>query len=327
MVTSMAFDGLSWYKLNRPATDAEVSSRLQLDRPCAGAAKSSGTVFTATDTYLEVCDGLYREKGWGLLVFSTAGLMALAGTVMFLWMATDISPVIREKGQAEFAFWGFGTLAVVALCLFALTVRLLLVDCFNYTRKPVRFNRADRTIYAFRHNGPGGVLSVPWDSAFLYVERKPRAGLAGTAPRVVRCLVLDGKGLVVNTFSIGKRAVLAFDERSRAGQQVMEELYQDFEYYRRVMDEGPSSVPPVAELLPTEVSFRNSLQMQFDDVPDILKSGHPLLWLLLAVTALPSLIQATMHYLAQLTCREPVWPEAVERACTPTATEPEGLAS
>jgi len=234
---------------------------------------------------------------------------------------------IREKGQAWVIYWWVTPLAVVALCLFALTVRLLLVDCFNYVRKPIRFNRLNRTIYAFRHNGPGGVLSVPWDSAFLYVERKPKAGLGGTAPRVVRCLVLNDKGLVVDTFSIGKRVVLAFDESSSAGQQVMEELYQDFEYYRRFMEEGPSSVPPVAELLSTDVSFRNSLRMQFEDVPDILNAGHPLLWLLLAVTALPSLIQATVHYVAQLTCREPVWPEEVERACTPTTTQTEEVAS
>ena len=322
----MAFDGLSWYKLNRPVTDAEAASRLLVDEPCVDAGKSSGTVFNATDTCLEVCDGLYREKGWGLLVFSTAGLMALAATVMSLWMAIEIPPAIREKGQTEFAFWSFGSLAIVALCLFALTVRLLLVDCFNYTRKPIRFNRTDRRIYAFRHNGPGGVISVPWDSAFFYVERKPKAGLGGTAPRVVRCLVLNDKGLVVGTFSIGKRVVLAFDENSPAGQQVMEELYQDFEYIRRFMEEGPSSVPPVTELLTTEVSFRNSLRMQFEDVPDILNSGHPLLWLLLAITALPSLIQATVYYVAQLTCREPVWPEDVERACNPPLTQTVGVA-
>jgi len=208
-----------------------------------------------------------------------------------------------------------------------LTVRLLLVDCFNYTRKPIRFNRADRTIYAFRHNGPGGVLSVPWDSAFLYVERKPKAGLGGTAPRVVRCLVLNDKGLVVDTFSIGKYVDLAFDENSPAGHQVMGELYQDFEYYRRFMEEGSSSVPPVAEFLSTEVSFRNALKLQFDGASELVNFSNPVMWLVMVVAAIPTFIQAVAYYLSQLTCREPEWPEAVERACSPTATEAEGLAS
>ena len=323
----MTFDGLSWYKLNRPVTDAEAASRLRVDKPSVDAGKSSGTVFKATDTCLELCDGLYREKGWGLLAFSTAGLMALAGTIMFLWMATDISPAIRESGQTEFVVWGFGSLAIVSLCLFALTVRLLLVDCFNYTRKPIRFNRLNRTIYAFRHNGPGGVLSVPWDSAFLYIERKPKAGLGGTAPRVVRCLVLNDKGLVVNTFSIGKYMDLAFDENSPAGQKVMGELYKDFEYYRRFMEEGPSSVPPVAEFLSTEVSFRNALKLQFDGASDLMNSGNPVMWLLMVAAAIPTFILAVAYHLAQLTCREPVWPEEIERACTPATTQTEGVAS
>ena len=323
----MTFDGLSWYKLNRPVTDAEAASRLRVDKPSVDAGKSSGTVFKATDTCLELCDGLYREKGWGLLAFSTAGLMALAGTIMFLWMATDISPAIRESGQTEFVVWGFGSLAIVSLCLFALTVRLLLVDCFNYTRKPIRFNRLNRTIYAFRHNGPGGVLSVPWDSAFLYIERKPKAGLGGTAPRVVRCLVLNDKGLVVNTFSIGKYIDLAFDENSPAGQKVMGELYKDFEYYRRFMEEGPSSVPPVAEFLSTEVSFRNALKLQFDGASDLMNSGNPVMWLLMVAAAIPTFILAVAYHLAQLTCREPVWPEEIERACTPATTQTEGVAS
>jgi len=130
----------------------------------------------------------------------TGGIAALCLSAVFVWLLVDMPSPVREKGQAWILYWGFSLLTAFLLCLFVLTVRLLLVDCFNYTRKPIRFNRADRTIYAFRHNGPGGVLSVPWDSAFLYVERKPKAGLGGTAPRVVRCLVLNDKGLVVDTF-------------------------------------------------------------------------------------------------------------------------------
>jgi hypothetical protein len=244
-----------------------------------------------------------------------------------MWLLVDMPPAIREKGQEGIFYWGVGLFIPLFLCLFAWTVRLLLVDCFNYTRKPIRFNRADRMIYAFRHNGPGGVLSIPWDSAFLYVERRPKAGLGGTAPRVVRCLVLNDKGLVVDTFSIGKYVDLAFDENSPAGKQVMGELYQDFEYYRRFMEEGPSSVPPVAEFLTTEVSFRNALKLQFDGASDLMNSGNPVMWLVMVVATIPTFIQAVVYYISQLTCREPVWPEAVERACTPTATPAEGLAS
>jgi hypothetical protein len=202
-----------------------------------------------------------------------------------------------------------------------------LLHCFNYTRKPIRFNRADRIIYAFRHDGPGGAISVPWDSAFLYVERKPKAGLGGTAPRVVRCLVLNEKGLVIDTFSIGKYIDLAFDENSPAGQKVMGELYRELESYRRFMEEGPSSVPPVTEFLSKEVSFRNSLKLEFDGASDLMNSGNPVMWLVMVVAAIPTFILAVAYHLAQLTCREPVWPDEVERACNPSLTQTVGVAS
>lgn len=323
----MAFDGLAWYRLNRTVTEIEASSRLDISKPLTEEPRSSGSAFNATDSFLEVCDGLHRERGWGLLAFLTGGIAALCLSAVFVWLLVDMPSPVREKGQAWILYWGFSLLTAFLLCLFVLTVRLLLVDCFNYTRKPIRFNRADRTIYAFRHNGPGGVLSVPWDSAFLYVERKPKAGLGGTAPRVVRCLVLNDKGLVVDTFSIGKYVDLAFDENSPAGHQVMGELYQDFEYYRRFMEEGSSSVPPVAEFLSTEVSFRNALKLQFDGASELVNFSNPVMWLVMVVAAIPTFIQAVAYYLSQLTCREPEWPEAVERACSPTATEAEGLAS
>ncbi|AFQ51625.1 DUF6708 domain-containing protein [Burkholderia cepacia] len=311
----MAFDGHSRYKLNRPVTDTESSAQLHINKPCTDRAKSAGTVFKVTDTYLEVCDGLYREKGWGLLAFSTAGLLFFCLVAMFMWIATHMPIAVREKGQGGIVYFLLAIFTLAGIGGLAVTVRALLVDCFNYTRKPIRFNRLDRTIYAFRHNGPGGVFSVPWDSAFLYIERKPKAGLAATAPRMVRCLVLNDKGLVIGTFSIGKYVELAFDENSPTGQQALEELYQDFEYYRRFMEGGPSAVPPVTEFLTTEVSLRNSLKLQFDGASDLLRPGNPVMFLVTVIAALPTFILAVAYYIAQRTCREPVWPEEVERAC------------
>lgn len=322
----MFFSGM-WRRTKRSVTDTEVSARLSQKEACTETAKSSGTIFKATDSYLEVCDGLYREKGWGLLAFSTAGVGALCLTTMVSWMAINVSPAIRQKGDADAAHWAFGILALVAFGLFMLCVRSLLTDCFNYTRRPIRFNRIDRKIYAFRHNGPGGVVSVPWDDAFLYVERQPKTGLTSTAPRMVRCLVLDEQGQVSDSFRIGKRVVLAYSEEGELGRKVMAELYEDFEYYRRFMEDGPASLPPVAEFLSTKVSFRNSLKLQFDGMSDMFRSGNLFLLLVGIVAAIPTFLLAVAYHLAQLTCREPVWPDDVERACTPSSRQTEGIAS
>ncbi|WP_254367222.1 DUF6708 domain-containing protein [Paraburkholderia sp. NMBU_R16] len=107
----------------------------------------------------------------------------------------------------------------------------------------------------------------------------------------------------------------------------MNELYEDFEYYRRFMEKGPASLPPVEEFLSTEISFRNSLKLQFDGMSDMLRSGNVFLQLVGIVAAIPTFILAVAYHLAQLTCREPVWPEDVERACAPMLGQTEGVAS
>ena len=316
-----------WRRKNRSLTEAEMSARLRQKEQCAERAMSSGTIFRATDSYLEVCDGLFREKGWGVLAFFTAGIGALCLTALVAWMATHPPTAIQQKGQTGLVHWTFGVFTLVGIGVFILPLRSLLKDCFNYTRRPIRFNRIDRKIYAFRHNGPGGVVSVPWDDAFLYVERQPKTGLTSTAPRMVRCLVLDEQGQVSDSFRIGKRVVLAYSEEGELGRKVMAELYEDFEYYRRFMEDGPASLPPVAEFLSTKVSFRNSLKLQFDGMSDMFRSGNLFLLLVGVVAAIPTFLLAVAYHLAQLTCREPVWPDDVERACTPSSRQTEGIAS
>lgn len=316
-----------WRRAKRFVTEAERSARLPQKEPCAEKGASSGTVFKATDTYLEVCDGLYREKGWGVLAFFTAGIAALCLMAMTAWMATHVPAAIEEKGETSLARWVLGIFLLVETGVFILPLRSLLQDCFNYTRRPIRFNRVDRKIYAFCHNGPGGVVSVPWDDAFLYVERQPKAGLTSTAARMVRCLVLDEQGQVSDSFRIGKRVVLASSEEGEIGKRVMAELYEDFEYYRRFMEDGLDSVPPVTEFLSTKVSFRNSLKLQFDGMSDMFRSGNLFLLFVGIVAAIPTFLLAVAYHVAQLTCREPVWPDDVERACMSSPKQAEGVAS
>ncbi|WGS49820.1 hypothetical protein LFL96_19050 [Paraburkholderia sp. D15] len=300
---------------SRYISDDEIAARLQQKQRCADAAKSSGTAFEATDSYLEVCDGLYREKGWGLLAFFMGGIPAICLTAMFIWMAIEVSPALRQKGQTELTHWGCGFLALSSFGAFLWATHFLFVDCFNYTSKPIRFNRPNRTIYAFKHNGPDGVVAVPWDDTLFYIERSPKGGLFQTAARVVRCLVLNEKGQVTDSFPIGKRVVLASSEEGPLGQQVMNELYEDFEYYRRFMEEGSALLPPVESFLSKEVSFQNSISFLFKDESALLKSGSVFLVVFGIIGLVPYFIFSCANYVAMRTCRQPVWPDDVERAC------------
>lgn len=321
----MTFDGLSWYRLKRPVSEQERAGRLQTAQQCAEIAKDGNTVFSMNDTCLEVSDGSYWDKGRGLLAFLLPGTASFVFSVGLVWMMTHLPPIYEQRGEVGLMDGVLGFFLVLMLGLFGMGVWALTRECFGYTRRPIRFNRINRTMYVFRSNAPGGILSVPWDKAFFYIERKPRTGIPRTARRLIRCLVLDDDGQVFDTFSVGKHLVLAFDEDSAPGRLLMDELRQYFEFYRRFMEEGPSSVPPVTVFLSPDVSFRNTLKMYFGGTSDDIRSGNPLFWLLVAIMALPTFLQATLHYLTQLTCREPVWPEEVERACTPRPRQTEGL--
>jgi len=81
----------------------------------------------------------------------------------------------------------------------------------------------------------------------------------------------------------------------------------------------------VKNFLPTGVSFRNSLMLQFEGASDLMNSGNVALKLFMVLAAVPTFFLAVANYLSQLTCREPVWPEEVERACAPAVRSVEGL--
>ncbi|AOJ95097.1 hypothetical protein LGN04_14035 [Burkholderia multivorans] len=315
----MAFDGLSWYRLNRPVSEDEHASRLAIGERASDTPKDDRSVFSMTENCLEVRNGTYSEKGWGLLAFMLPGIGSLAAVAFVLWLMTHLPPIYEQRGQQGLMYGALSFFLFIGLCFSGLGIWALTRDCFNYISKPVRFDRRNRMIHAFKHNGPGGVISVPWDSAFLYIERKPRQGLARTAPRMVRCLVLDDKGLVKDTFSVGTRVVLAFEESSVGGREVMKILYQDFEFYRRFMEEGPASLPPVTEYLPRGASLRNALKVNFAGWSDMVNSRNPMVWLVIAIGVLPSFIFSLMQWFAQLTCRQPVWPDDIEQACSAAA--------
>lgn len=63
----MAFDGLSWYRLNRPVSEDEHASRLAIGERASDTPKDDRSVFSMTENCLEVRNGTYSEKGWGCL--------------------------------------------------------------------------------------------------------------------------------------------------------------------------------------------------------------------------------------------------------------------
>jgi len=310
----MAYDYMTRVSLSRPVTAKEAARRLDVHKPVAEEAADAYTVFDMNGTYLEVCDASYFQLGWGLLAFIVGfpGLATVLVTSIF-WVLFPEPSIVRSGDQGWFSA---AMLALGAICLAGCAVCIVLLrkDCFNYRHKSVRFNRKTRMVYAFRHNGPGGVVQVPWDKAFFYVHRQDSNSAMGGAPTVARCLVLDEGERVRDTFSFGLRAVNGASEASDYGRQVLYQVQANFEFIRRYMEDGPAGLPPVKEYLRRETSLKNSMRVWFHGLREVGRECAGLRIFALLVSG-PVFVLAFLHYIAQLTSRNPVWPADVEAAC------------
>ncbi|MFM0069579.1 hypothetical protein PQQ86_00205 [Paraburkholderia sediminicola] len=316
----MAYDYMTRVALNRSVDEDEAARRIDVRKPVANEAADANTVFGMNDVYLEVCDGSYSQVGWGLLGFLLCFPAFAFLTIECVQSAVvDTPAMVRngEQGMFSAGMWVF--VAITVLCC-VLTVVILLRDCFNYRHKAVRFNRQTRMVYAFRHNGPGGVISVPWDKAFFYPHRLPSNGLAGGAPTLMRCFVLDDAGKkIVNTFSFGARTVNGADEATPIGKQVLYQIQANFEFIRRYMEQGPGALPKVERYLPRGPSLRASMSVWFYGIGAV-GSVNVAMRLLTILLSGPIFMLSILHYIAQLTSREPVWPTEIEAACGNSAS-------
>ncbi|WP_374709773.1 hypothetical protein [Paraburkholderia graminis] len=87
------------------------------------------------------------------------------------------------------------------------------------------------------------------------------------------------------------------------------------------MEGGPTAVPPVKKYLPREPSLRNSMRVWFYGLGDIGRASSALRAFSFVMSG-PVFLLSVLHYIAQLTSREPVWPPEVEAACRDTQATP-----
>lgn len=302
----MAWEGRLWVKLRRPLTDEEKSRQLKVDTPASGKAQDDYSIFGMNETWLETMNAAYQQRGmltYGCIFILAIGVMFVG---MMAWALSNPPPntsgaelVVAMAFVVAFMLFGFG---VILVSLWGFRQEL-----FTWTRIPIRFNRQTRMVHAYRGAGAKGVISVPWDKAFFFIEQRPKDPISRSTPYGLRCHVLDDQGRVCQSFSFGRTVYTIDDETTENGRQIVHALNDQFEYIRRYVDGGPSAVP-APELVPTEVSFRNSYRLWQRTNRKLLAEGNA------AATALArglspfATLTAILHYIGMRTSREPAWP-------------------
>ncbi|WP_157395921.1 DUF6708 domain-containing protein [Pseudomonas weihenstephanensis] len=248
--------------------------------------------------FVEYVDRYFYLRGWAAMGGVPIACVFLGFSLFFGFDLYGFSNV-RAESQVVAAWVAVSVLGGFSMAVFYFA---LLRDFFCYTHYPIRFNRINRKVYVFRHNGEGGVLDLDWDKVYWFVGRS-RDG--SDISFDLRCHVLDADGIVRDTFAVGHFA------STRA------EILQHWEMIRRYMEESPAALPfpPLALVISTEPTWRNCITIQVGGA-----SGHSPLFMLLTVP------WAFFRWISQITCRRPRWPDEVEAECQIPIDDPYRLA-
>lgn len=203
------------YKVNRSLRDDERAEALSRERqPGVVPAQRAGLI-RINSTYIDWIDSCFSDRGMdrtALILIMTALLIAGFVTVV-VFAVIAFNPM---------AFVPIGVAVAGVLTSWWLALRH---EFFTYTHYPIRFNRKTRQVHVFKHNGPDGTLTVPFDEVFFHIGHDRHKYYV----REIRGHILDGD-TVTQTFGVGQDA------------ENDQEIYDRWEFIRRYMDEGPEAV-------------------------------------------------------------------------------------
>ncbi|MCK7413679.1 hypothetical protein L8O58_23160, partial [Enterobacter bugandensis] len=123
------------------------------------------SVIRINSTCLELVDRLYFSRGSGTLIASF--FFSLFFLNCFIWPLIQF--LLLDTGKDRNWAGMIIVWLLVILPLSWLSYKFLVLEVFNYTHYPIRFNRKNKTVYLFRNGKP--VLVVPWhDLEFVRIS-------------------------------------------------------------------------------------------------------------------------------------------------------------
>ena len=280
------------YKVNRPLGEDEIRDHLPQKEPSRSAPWNQLTVIRMNSTFLECMDKMHGGRG------TMAGFAIVSAPLVFglikapFWFLSTTLNAPAEKFN-EGLFFTLASFFILSLLL-ALYIFVLRLEFFRYTHYPTRFNRKTRMVHVFRHNGK--VLSVPWDKVYFTLAYC----VAGYWEVVGHILSEDGK-TVLDTFSLSTRSL-------RDDWNPKTTLYQQWEFVRRYMENGPQElyrdIPVVFPIDKKRESFTLGTKRFFANF------AH---WPLAMIIFSPALLLGSIgRWIALRTCKIPRWPDEVE---------------
>ena len=294
----MEYDGLVvGYPINRLLTDEESQKRVETGTPTSFPPTDFLTSISKNDLCVELVDKYYAWKGFA------SGLL-LGPLMFFVWLlATFPSAVVtglaKTPDEDKWQGWLVGGFGLVSLSLLVgLFLWGILRESFTLTHFPIRFNRKNRMVYVFRPKRRADILRVKWDDVFWHIRRNKNKQFGSYNWFVAGHVIAKDRKTVLETFAFG-----------HVGGSP-EEVYPQWEYVRRFMEEGANAVPPPETYLPIKgrrEGFWWGAQTLLFNTPTVMVASL----LLLPFTVLG----VFARWLCMFTNRVPVWPADIDAEC------------
>lgn len=284
--------GPGGFKVDRPLEDYERKHRFDAKRPASEQVHYDLSLIKLNSTFVECVDKWYSMRGFvamagcgfsGVICF---GLYAIGGSLL-------------KRGGFDMV------LVALVLCLLAMlwfAGKFILSDAFTYTHYPIRLNRRNRQVYAFRRDGT--VLKAGWDEMVWTMY--------ATGARAMDVFavghVMQPDGLTIKE-SVGLSVV-------SAGRDGEDKVRNHFEFFRRYMEDGPGPVlealkPIPLIMLPGIDKEKESWRFSWERIT-LHENGSLVGMVLYQVIALP---MSLFRWLVMRTSKIPQWPQWVEDEC------------
>jgi len=291
--------GPKGFLVDRPLNDYEREHHFDIKQPASQQVHYDLSLTKLNSTFVECVDKWYSMRGF----FAMGG--AVFSGVLFFVVGFCLFAVVQS------GFLGFLVPALLALAGSYFPVRGFLTDAFTYTHYPIRFNRQNRQVYAFRRDGT--VLKAGWED-FYWTIYNTKLGLGGGDLNVMGHL-LDKDGVTVK-----ESIALSLVDAGEPGRQ---NQLMFFEFFRRYMEAGPGPVldalkPTPLIMLPGIDHEKEKWFFGWERVTGNWK-GFPLLQLLFQVFFLPI---SLFRWVVMRTSKIPQWPQWVEDECRIDPNDP-----
>ncbi|NYE61783.1 hypothetical protein FHW58_002990 [Duganella sp. 1224] len=290
-------------KIGCPVPDWDAKHRLPMTGCIGPESKDSATIYRINSIFMDVSDQPHMMRQWLAGGTFTAGLFATVFLIFFLY-------VVCHSWEAH---WGFA-LSSASFEFFAAAIGFGYVcvkygrdEIFSLTRRPIRFHRAAKKIFAIRRRRFASAqvlgditVEVPWNAEAVFCVHRGKHNSDHADSYHIRYYQVDSAGIVLGGFAIG---------REWDGLDGMNDLLCQWNYWCWFMNQGPAELPkPLLFLTERETFFESFLYCMYE-VGFGLSAG-------LRIAFMPFFLWLTFLRVSSLaTCRGPIWPPAIRDIC------------